>query len=243
MRKTILAALAVVVGTAMPAFAGETGKSGVYLRAEGGYSWARDAGIDNTGSDSNTQLLIDKLDEVGTSPFIGGGVGYRFTPAFRADLTVGYRWGFQLDDVDAANASTSHRADIKSLAVMLNGYVDVADLAGVKLGVFKPYIGGGLGIARNKIDSYTYEQAGQNLQQVPGGSTTNLAWQLSAGTGIVVTPGLLLDVGYRYSDFGKVKNDNGEFIDSITGPTGTAIDPVKGDLRSHDIMVGIRYEL
>lgn len=265
MKKIALAALAVfVVAGTGSAMAGEAGKSGIYLRADGGYSWARDAnirnsgpGIDLGGGGAATNQLFGEVNEIGDSPLVQAGVGYRISPAFRVDLTGGYRWGFKLDDTDSSpntatgstyTLGTAYKADIRSTAVMLNGYVDIGGLTNANLGVFKPYVGGGLGWAHNKVKTLRYQNTDAGLEftgEGPGGVSNDLAWQLSVGTGISLSQNLLLDVGYRYSSLGEVKTESG--FNQIFDGNGTDVsghyDGTVGKLRSHDLMIGIRYEL
>jgi opacity protein-like surface antigen len=68
-----------------------------------------------------------------------------------------------------------------------------------------------------------------------------LARQAGLGLGIDVLPNLVLDVGYRYLDAGDIKTKAGTVTDSVAGrlPVGEA----KGDLRSHEMQMGLRYKL
>jgi opacity protein-like surface antigen len=202
--------------TATAAFAQD--KVGLYGRIDSGWSFGRD---------------IDGGD-VGDSYIIGGGVGYRFTPNFRTDVTIGYRGGYDLSATETIGANTlAGEADLKSWAGLINVYYDFANASR-----FTPYIGAGIGVARNKLDDVPLMLNGASVGTLNGDSKTNVAWQLSLGTAIRVSQGISLDVGYRYMDLGKFQSAD----------TGTVLGaPVTGvrsedDLRAHEIQVGLRFD-
>ena len=69
-------------------------------------------------------------------------------------------------------------------------------------------------------------------------TTTSLAWSLMAGVTYDITPGLKLDIGYRYINMGKAVA--GDFYNP--GLPGQTFGPftVKG-IQSHDLKIGMRW--
>ncbi len=214
-----VAAAAMVMSVAGSAQAAEWTKD-VYVRLDTGWGFAANAGIKQAGG-------TDTIDDIGNSPLLGLGVGYRINPMFRTDLTFTYRGGFAIDD--KVNG-TAYDGDIDSYATMLNGYFDVP----VDLGRFKPYVGFGIGWAHNKQDAQGATVAGVK-ETAPDGTANSFAWQAMLGTGFAITENLSLDAGYRYFDGGRLKWDAGKTS------AGNDFNGAKGDLKSHEITLGLRY--
>lgn len=83
---------------------------------------------------------------------------------------------------------------VKTIGAFANMYYDLNSG-----GKFQPYVGGGIGIARNKVDYRPSNVA------VGKGSATNLAFQLAAGATYKVSDSFELFGQYNYRDFGKNK--------------------------------------
>lgn len=211
---------------------------GFYLRAGGGWSWAKDAGFHEDDPNSNPFLYIvypssvggDVLDEIGDSPIISAGVGYRFNESFRAELAASYRWGFELDDMDVAG--TAYQADIESTALMVNGFYDIP----VHLGALRPFVGAGIGMARNKLDDLAWADAGMS-GTIPGGTETGFAWQLMLGSALELSDRFAVEFGYRYYDAGEIKKDAGWDNTGMLWYTGSGT----GDLQAHEAFLELTY--
>jgi len=175
----------------------------------------------------------DVLDELGSSAIIGAGVGYRYNAMFRTDLTVTYRGWYELDEADLAG--TLYKADVSSLAIMVNGYYDLP----VDLAQFKPFVGAGIGWARNKIDDIAWNDPTPASGVIPGGTDSGFAWQLMAGAIVPITDGWGLEVGYRYYDAGDLKKDAGPAISGGPFPTDSAT----GNMTAHEVTVAVIMEL
>lgn len=219
--------------------------TGFYVRADLGLAISGQADLrdDNCGSPNPQFGCGTSLDSsAGTSIAVGGGVGYRFAPWFRADATLTWRPLFEVDGT-ATRAQTPDRnfqADVSSFAGMINGYVDVAGfLPKGKLGIFHPYAGAGLGFAVNTIDDYTAQSpfAPGLVETAPGGTNASFAWMVTAGTGIHAGHGIIVDLGYKYIDLGSFTSDAGR---ACAGAACRNIDAVTGDLHAHELSVGVR---
>lgn len=232
------------------------GASGLYLRGEIGYAMGLDANIKDKPPTGTVIACLARgtacggeLDKIGDSVSFGAGVGYRWNRQFRFDLTADYRPGFAVDDKDQATPfAANYKGDITSLVGLVNAYWDVpVDLGQYAswLGRVHPWLGVGVGVARNKLDDLSYSQrlasGATATGKLPGASATGLAWQAGLGLGIDILSNLTLDVGYRYLDAGDIKTKAGTVTDSVAGrlPVGEA----KGDLKSHEMQVGLRYKL
>lgn len=191
-------------------------QSGYYARLDLGWAWARDAKA--TGP-----LVSGHVDDLGSSPLAGVGVGYRFNRHLRADLTTGYAWGYELDDRDSAG--NSWKADIEAWTTLLNVYLEYP------IGDWSPYLTAGAGVSRNKTGSVT---RGPTALTIDGDTTTEFAWQAGLGVGYALAPNWTLDVGYRYLDAGAFKSGD-------RASDGTSGNAISGDLRSHVAMLGVRY--
>ena len=128
MRKIIAAAGALLATFAgLDDVAAEQLAKGPYIFGEFGYSLSRE----------------DGSDDFGNSPILGGGVGYRFHPNFRADVSLGWRGGYEAkdrDDTIVPGSTLSLKTDISSWAFLVNGYYDI-----ITFGRFTPYVGGASG--------------------------------------------------------------------------------------------------
>ena len=193
---------------------------GLYVRLDSGASFSRNAGQD-VGTD------------VGAAGIVGAGVGYRFNSYFRGDVTLSYRNGYRIDSSKVMGGLTYYsKGGVDSLAGLAHVYLDP-----FQFGVFRPYVGGGVGFARNQISDVAVSVLGYN-GTLEGNANTSFAWQGSAGVGVELTPTLTVDVGYRYLDMGE-------------GVTGSHVDftqwtqdnwKSKGYLRAHELQLGLRHQ-
>ena len=209
-----------------------------YFRVEAGYSWARDAKLRDNNFPANGQIcgnapctMGGELNDIGSSAVLGAAVGARLHPNVRAELAVGYRGSYKLDDVDAGVPISYFTADAKSLSVMLNGYYDFGS------GPLRPYVTAGIGYARNKLGTVELNLPATAVRLPIGGATKgNLAWSAGLGVGYAMTNRLTLDVGYRYIDLGDIEASS-QTLPFNFGPYSGAT----GKLRAHEITVGLRF--
>jgi opacity protein-like surface antigen len=173
---------------------------GPYLKLGGGYSMAASSRFDN-------------------SYVAGAGLGFRFFPFFRTDITFDYRGEFKDKDFGDAH--------FRNWSAMANGYFDF-NLPFIRPLI--PYIGAGVGIAQNKINDTTVTVSGGQVNRITGSNKDQFAWQAMAGGSFYFSPTLALDVGYRYFHGGKAENG------TVTGfPTRT------GDFDTHEIIGALRF--
>jgi opacity protein-like surface antigen len=119
---------------------------------------------------------------------------------------------------------------MKSYTMMFNGYKDLGNFNGVV-----PYLGAGVGVAYNKMSEVYFTDNPSLVNRIEGQSRASLAWSLMAGIGWQVSDRAILDLGYRYMDFGKANSgrvDNAGFVN----PT-VHLDHAG----AHEVKVGLRY--
>ncbi|HVA13878.1 MAG TPA: outer membrane beta-barrel protein, partial [Stellaceae bacterium] len=206
---------------------------GVYVRGDVGGAFGADTTFKDTNPTSPNSLLgtSTQPSETGKSVIFGGGIGYRFNPMFRSDLTLDYIPSLSVKGHNSVATSATNSADLSSLVGMVNGYLDINGFAPGMFGPFQPYLQGGVGFARNDLDKMTF--GGPFAGAALGGSTrTNFAWGAGAGVGYALTPNLTLDVGYKYLDLGDMNTGS--------AMAGVAT-PLKADLHVHTVMVGVRF--
>lgn len=202
---------------------------------------------------------------LGTGAFGDFGVGYQVSSLFRVDVTGEYRGGMglsalgQLTDRGTTStpfgtlpvrntATTSFSGQLSSAIFLANAYVDLGNYKGLT-----PFVGAGVGTARNFTsgmkESGTFSVRIANAAPLSApfrgvlgnGGQTSLAWALMGGVAYDITPGLKLEVGYRYLDFGRLRTGT----ETLFLPNGTVLpQPYAGrgrDLVSSDAKVGLRW--
>jgi OOP family OmpA-OmpF porin len=216
---------------------------GLYLRGDVGGA----VGNDLTFKDTNTNLASPCILCTGTvhsttrdTVIFGAGIGYRFAPMFRADLTLDYMPSFKVrgTSIGGPFPGTTYSADLSSLVGMANGYLDFNGFAPQLFGPFQPYLDGGIGFAHNDLQSSTGRIAGVVPFTQTGASRTNFAWGVGAGLAYAFTRNWALDVAYKYLDLGDLRSGASASALGVTAPT-TAI---KSDnFTVHTVTIGFRY--
>lgn len=151
--------------------------SGWYMRADAGYVASTGAQVAVAGGPAG-------LDLSGSGWSVGGGLGYRFLPGLRGEVSLDY---LDLGSARAGAAQLSTNATV-ALASL---YWDVITLAG-----FTPYLSAGLGFSINTLD----------VAPAAFGPTVNdwqFAWSAGAGVSYALSSDLSLDLSYRYLDLGS----------------------------------------
>ncbi len=174
-------------------------------------------------------------DGIANGGLVGLGLGYRFSPMLRMDVTLDHRFDARFRGAAAApvfaGGSFLDRGRLESSTLLLNAYVDLGTWNGLT-----PYLGAGVGVARNTLFRYariTSDATGAIVawERVAGDSDDSFAWALMAGLGYEVLPGLTLDVGYRFVGLGAVKTRHYNL------GSGAEL----GQIGAHEVRVGLRY--
>ncbi|MEL6746405.1 MAG: outer membrane beta-barrel protein [Pseudomonadota bacterium] len=140
--------------------------------------------------------------------------------------------------------------DIQSTVYMANMYYDFEGRAG-----FRPFIGAGIGFAHHELSKFNLN--GVSVANFEEQDTTEFAWAVMAGANYEVRKGVNFEFGYRYTDLGDVSISELRKRETVDlNPTVAACNYCSGaggyeienegevkDLTSHEIRVGLRYDI
>ena len=235
MRKLILALLFTLPATA---FAADL--EGYYITAKGGASKTF-----NTGETSfivyNGVPRALQNDDLGTGSAFGFSLGKYLTDSFRLELEAIKRTGYEYDVRDSRQPLFTDEAKIQTDALFVNGFYDFQPFSMSNTAI-APYLGGGVGISRNKMGTTVVNDNGiPNGETFSGNTINQFAYKLSAGTLVSLTEQVSLDVNYQYVNLGAFKGGtevllNGAFNNtSQRGING-------GEIKSQELMVGLQYK-
>lgn len=251
------------VAGAATSVAESLGTQGWYLRGDIGHSNVNAVKMQVTRAGVPDDYLSAKLDK---RPTFGIGVGTYINNWLRADVTLSYRNNAGLNGVYSSPAAgrdptvgrEETSAKLTNLAALFNVYADLGTWSGIT-----PYVGGGIGVARNKFSGYsgTYYigpahpaygtvcpggpwvapavETCASPSQFGSGTRTQLAWALMAGAAIDLTPQLKFDLGYRYIHYGKAQS--GADAVALASVPSTTITLGTKDLNAHEFRFGVRY--
>ena len=167
--------------------------TGWYLRGDLGYNWGRIQGAQSAaGFPSPTDNKLNGSFVAG----LGAGIKTRW---LRTDLT---RRLLGADEIRRHHRCSPNdtTAKISAVSTLFNGYLDLGTWYGAT-----PYLGAGAGAAYAHTRSTTRAPAAPPFTGDTSHTQWNFAWAVMAGVGYAVAPNLMVDVGYRYIDFGDVK--------------------------------------
>jgi opacity protein-like surface antigen len=119
---------------------------------------------------------------------------------------------------------------IRSTTLMFNGYKDLGSFGG-----FTPYLGAGVGVSYNKMSEVYFTDNPYLINRIQGDSRLSLAWALMAGVGYQVSDRAILDLGYRYMDYGKANSGRIDNTNSINPAVRIS------DITAHEVKIGLRY--
>lgn len=190
--------------------------SGWYVRGDLGYYWGQ------TGSAQSAPGFPNPTDNSLGDGFTGGaGVGYK-SEWVRTDLTVDYTAPMKYQG--SINSSNDTSAKVTAVTALFNGYLDLGTWYRAT-----PYIGAGAGASYLRTTDY----ASIGAPPFSGGGA-NTQWKFAfaamAGVAYAVAPNLIVDVGYRYLNFGDVTTAS----DSFGAMT-------LKNLAAHEVRVGVRW--
>jgi opacity protein-like surface antigen len=207
---------------------------GFYGSVLGGLNWSKDfkghASTATISSFSTSFFNVNGHSEMGF--IVGVAIGYDLsdvvTKGLRVELEGAYRhnhangsYTFAGTTISSGGTSTTaHTANAVTWSVMANVWYDF-DLTDR----LKPYVGGGVGWARNKLVP--------KFTAFPSASNDDFAWQLGAGINYKLSPAASIGLGYRYMDSGE----QGSFKSFF----GTTVDV--GDVTHQDVLFSINFNL
>jgi len=167
--------------------------------------------------------------------FFDVGAGYEWNSWLRFDVTVGYRDRTQVNARGIYNTTTdvgdSYQGYLKSWIVLVNAYVDFGTWNCVT-----PFLGVGIGGANNQMADLVDMGIGTTGAGFGRNSSNwSPAYAFYAGLDFNVTTNAVLELSYRYLNYGSV-------TDTIDCLNGCSADSYKfSNLSSNDFMLGFRW--
>jgi opacity protein-like surface antigen len=189
--------------------------TGWYLRGDLGYS------IGTIGSaDAAAGFTNPTGNKLGSGLSGGGGVGIK-SNWLRTDFTIDSMAPLKYNGSIAAPNDVT--AKISAISALFNGYLDLGTWYHVT-----PYIGAGVGTAYMHVTDYSSALA----PPFSGGShgQWNFAWAGMLGAAYAVAPNTMIDVGYRYINYGDVATASDSF-----GAMNFK------NIAAHEVHVGVRW--
>jgi opacity protein-like surface antigen len=194
----------------------EAFSSGWYLRGDIGYRWGA---LNNAVS---AAPFLDPTDSrlgqtmVGT---LGIGIKSRW---LRTDLTVDVAGAQKYRGTIAAADDVTAR--IRTTSILFNGYFDLGSWYRLT-----PYVGAGAGLTNVRVSDY------QSLLSPPFASTgSHSQWNFTvagmAGVAWQVAPNVMIDLGYRYLNFGNAATE----ADAFGAMTFK-------NIAAHEVRLGVRW--
>lgn len=187
---------------------------------------------------ANASIDNTWLAEGGAGCSFGGSRGIRVEAMFgyRGEREITGEPGFfvftdnSLGAVPVTAGGDPLHARLQTYTLMLNAYKDFGNFGG-----FIPYLGVGVGAAYHRLDDVFFTGNPNLVNRIRGDNDLSLAWSLMAGVGYQFSERMLLDLGYRYIDLGRIssqRSDSAGFVNPAVN---------FDDLTAHEIKVGLRY--
>jgi opacity protein-like surface antigen len=220
-----------------------------YFRADVGYSASTAPGM-RWAAWNPPALYNERVTNTSMADTATGGVGAGCgsgSRGFRYEFMLGYHGQraisgttapFRWDPADPLSVAASSKitSSITTYTGMVNGYFDLGNFRG-----FVPYFGIGVGLAYHQMDEYliSHPQAPANVPwKVHGDNDLTLAWNVMAGVGYQISDRAILDLGYRYIDFGRAATARHDVF-----AQGTLSRLTVDEMGAHEFKVGLRYHL
>jgi opacity protein-like surface antigen len=223
---------------------------GWYLRGDIGVSTEQLRSFNETGLNPVPDSVQNASSGFDGAGIFRVGVGYQFSSWLRADITGEWRAPANFRSFDIVSSGGTlvpeHVTLSKSEFVFLgNVYADLGTWWCIT-----PFVGAGAGFAGVKLGNFS-ETAIASLNPFTGANlinannfatdttTWNFAWALHAGLAYKATPGLTVELAYRYLNMGDAVS--GPITGFLNNPQGTLFN-IK-DITSHDVTLGVRWML
>jgi len=226
----------------LPTLAFAIDLEGFYITTKGGASKTFNTGETSFILASGTPRALQNED-LGTGSAFGFSIGKYLNDSFRLELEAIKRTGYEYDARAIPIPTFTYKAKIQTEALFINGFYDFQPFTMSNTAI-TPYLGGGVGISRNKMGTTVFRNNGIPSGSTIDGDTINqFTYKLSAGTLVSITEQLSLDVNYQYVNLGAFKGGT-EF--SNTGVRLPALDRQRGinggDIKTQELMVGLQYK-
>lgn len=238
---------------------GVAGADEFYLRGGLGLDWTDDAAFTDIDCSSTVPAALygcgtdrdgvprRSLGDFGKMAVLELGLGYAPEGAMRYEVMLEHRPRYSFKgraNFLASDRLQSVAADISSVSGMLAAFADFPARQSGSRTAITPYVGAGIGVARNRIGKTTMTFPATTTS-VRGGSRTDLTWMLTAGFTLPLNEWLDLDMAWRYTDLGEVRTGRGEggvtWRDGSREPIALDLAPTWTRIRSQGLRMSLRY--
>jgi opacity protein-like surface antigen len=187
-----------------------------YLRGDLGYAWGMLQGADSAAP------FPDPTENSLGNGFVGGlGAGYK-SKWLRTDVTLDYTSPLKYTGSILAPDDTT--AKVEAVTALFNGYIDLGTWYHAT-----PYIGAGAGASQLRVFDYS-STAAPLFTSGLSHTQWNFTWALTGGVAYAIAPNLMLDLNYRYVNFGDVTTASDAFGEMTLK-----------NLYAHEVRIGIRW--
>ena len=193
-------------------------------------------GRDSTGAPRRS------LGDFGTPTVLEFGLGRESGSMMRYELLFEYRPRFEFDGNANFVESLPEepvRARLSSLSAMVAGFVNLDRSKPAN----SPFVGFGVGMARNRVGTTTMTFR-TTRTIVPGNSSSDLAWMVTAGFGVELDERTTLEVAWRYTDLGRVRTGtgSGRVVRLSDGTTVAPLNlaPTQARITSNGLRISVR---
>lgn len=181
----------------------------------------------------------------------GGGLGWQFPRIFKIDLAYMFL-NLPLTGYFTNTAQTSDSVLqlennlLKGTGIsnveLADFYIDVMDVFGQNVTYFRPYLGGGLGMAQNKLINTRYTVFTPAISVAISSTTkTYFAYRVIAGLNFDIVHNLQAYTQYSYLYAGKYVFGNNLTGINLSTLNGSVPTPAKFPLYSNILTVGLTY--
>jgi len=235
--KKIFAALLLT----LPTLAVAVDLEGYYITPKVGVSKSMDTGTTSFTA-ASAVIRVQSDEDLGTGTAFGLSAGKYLTDNFRLEMEAIKRTGYNYDTRRIDAPIRTSKADIETQTLFINGFYDFHPFT-ISNTPITPYLGGGIGVSRNKMGSVSRTSVtGALARWIDGTSINEFAYKLSAGTLFSLTENISLDVNYQYVNLGAFKSktrivkvsDGTEDDALLKGYNG-------GEIKTQELMVGLQY--
>ncbi len=168
------------------------------------------------------------------------GLGYKIDNLITLELALQHASDFELEgpffDNGILQSGTNGLVDLQTTSVMLTGLLDMATVLDIDWKV-RPYIGLGMGFARNKLDTFTWSTSA--VGYIEGNTENNFAWKTTLGATYPITEHFVLDASYSYADYGDAESSL--TATDVNGVAVTLNSPLTFDVNTQEVLLAVRY--
>ena len=154
--------------------------------------------------DRDREFDVQEFSDRGNSAIVSLGMGAGLQQSLRSEFVLSYRPEYEsrvnpAPATPAGSSTIGSRSRLQTLSALASLYYDFPIHSR-----FKPYVGGGIGVAHNQLRVDSITPPGVNGFALQTLSGNHFAWQLGGGVAYEIGSTVALDLGYRYFDGGSV---------------------------------------